>query len=60
MDGGTDLQAVFERSIMDGDDRGYIWGSDWFWADDELDCIGVVEYRLYEQDCESVRAEYDL
>ena len=47
MDGGTDLQTVFERDIMSGN----VWGSDWYWSDDELDCIEIVEYRLYEHDC---------
>ena len=56
MDGGTDLQAVCERNIMDGD----LWGNDWYWSDEELDIIGIVEYRLYEHDCESIRNDYDL
>lgn len=48
---GTDRQSLFERKLMDSCD------DDWFWDDDFLDVIGIVEYRLYEQDCAEVNTE---
>ena len=42
-----DLLWEFDKKIIDSE----LWENDWFWSDDELECIETVEYRLYEKMC---------
>ncbi len=48
-----DRQCKFERELMGALE------DDWFIDDDFIDVVNVVEYRIYEDDCEEVRVGGD-
>lgn len=45
---GTDIQAKFEREIMNDD---FLYRNDWFVEDWILEDIQMVEYKIYEEEC---------
>lgn len=48
-----DRQCKFERKLMGALE------DDWFIDDDFIDVINVIEYRIYENDCEEVKVGGD-
>lgn len=54
---GTDLQARFEREIMNDD---FLYRNDWLVEDWMLEDIQMVEYRMYEKECIEALTEDDI
>lgn len=51
MEKGLDRQVEFERLFMDDS---LLYGDDWYIDDVILEAVSVVEYNMYDSDCNEV------
>lgn len=54
MEKGLDRQVEFERLFIDDS---LLYGDDWYIDDITLDFLSMMEYSMYESDCNEVLRE---
>lgn len=54
MEKGLDRQTEFERMFMNDS---FLYGDDWYIDDAILEAVSVVEYNMYDLDCNEVLRE---